>query len=382
MTNGAEIPSIPVKDWRSILTRLEGTLNVLAELRRELSLVAEVPTEQPAFANAMHEAFVDYNLRTLSRFRKFVLRPIAKNAVWVDMPTTKTFKAAEVAARDEPGSWIQAFPDYKETVTNIVGNEGFLMVERHGTGTHRGPMRVNDRVINPTGRKFEVEIADIVKFEKGEIVRIHSYYDMVTVLRRLGLMPDIPLGHDERDATPQPVIHASGFLRRTPEVRSAGRWPTRVGQAISIGSSKTRTAQLNAANCNAIHEAFIEHKPERFADLIADDGIWIDVPTGEILSAAAAAAHHDHGNWQTAFPDSSAEVTNLIANDAWVCVEHRGFGAHSGPLRLGGKVFEPTGRMVDIRVFDIVQYKDGKAILIRNYYDMAMMLVQLGIIPG
>ena len=57
-------------------------------------------------------------------------------------------------------------------------------------------------------------------------------------------------------------------------------------------------------------------------------------------------------------------------------------GAHSGPLRLGGKVFEPTGRMVDIRVLDIVQYKDGKAILIRNYYDMAMMLVQLGIIPG
>jgi ketosteroid isomerase-like protein len=201
------------------------------------------------------------------------------------------------------------------------------------------------------------------------------------VLRRLGMMPNIALGHDERDATPLPVLHASGFLRWTPEVRSPARWPVSIGRSVSVGHGQSEMARATMANCVAIHEAFIQHTPERFADLIAEDAIWVDVPTGEVLNGAAAAAHHDHGNWMTAFPDSSAEITNLTGNEDWVAVQHRGFGTHLGELRLGGQVYQPTGRPVEIRVLDLVQYRGGRAVLIRNYYDMAVMLTQLGVIP-
>jgi hypothetical protein len=108
------------------------------------------------------------------------------------------------------------------------------------------------------------------------------------------------------------------------------------------------------------------------------------VATGLVVDGAVAAAQHDHGNWQTAFPDSSAEVSCLIGNDDWVVVQHRGFGTHLGPLQVGGHVFPPSGRKMEIRVLDIVQYRaaDHKAILIRNYYDMSSVIVQLGLLPG
>lgn len=112
------------------------------------------------------------------------------------------------------------------------------------------------------------------------------------------------------------------------------------------------------------------------------------MPTGQVVDGAVAAAQHDQGNWMRAFPDSSAEVTCLIGNDDWTIVQHRGFGTNTGELQLGGQTFPPTGKKMEIRVLDIVQYRDGdnyadgKAMLIRNYYDMAAVITQLGIVPG
>ncbi len=382
MQNDIHPRPIAPREWQPILGRLESTLNALSELKRQLGLLEAAPGAMPGLAQAMHVAFVNYSLSTLSRFSKVILRPIGKNLIWVDMPTGRSFSVADTMERADPRNWQRAFPDFKEDIVNLIGNEDYMVVERHSTGTHQGPLQIGDQVIKPTGRRFDIQVADVVKIENGEAVHVEHYYDMVSVLRRLGLMPDIPLGHDERTATIPTVLHASGFLKRTPAVRVIGKWPSRLGQSISIGSSKTDMAQRNMRNCQAIHEAFIEHTPERFQDLIAENAVWIDVPTGEILNGAVAAAHHDHGNWQTAFPDSSAEVTKLIPNDDWVVVQHRGYGSHLGQLSLGGKIYEPTGRKIEIRVLDIVQYRDGKAVLIRNYYDMAMMLIQLGVMPG
>jgi hypothetical protein len=369
------------RDWDAVVDRLKGILNVLTELRRQFGTVEGAQNTQPALTTAVHDAFVDYNLNNLSRLQDITLRPIAPEAKWVDMPTGKSFLVGQSIKRRDDQYWLIAFPDYQEVVTNVVGNEEYVVIERHAVGTHKGRLLLDNQWLEPTGRMFEIDSADVIQIEAGFVVGIDHYYDLVSVLRQLGLLPNIPLGHDERDATPLPVLHASGFLRRSPDLRTFGRWPAAIGQRVSISSSQSQQAKMNMANCLAIHEAFIEHTPERFSELIAENSIWIDVPTGEVLNGAAAAAHHDHGNWQTAFPDSSAEVVNLIGNNDWVCVQHRGFGNHLGVLRLGGQDYKPTGRKVEIRVLDMVQYSAGKAVLIRNYYDMAMMLLQLGIIP-
>jgi ketosteroid isomerase-like protein len=360
-----------------ILSRIESVIGALQDLRRQIGID---PASPPGLAQSLHDAFVGYTLSQLSRFSESILRPISRKAVWIDMPTLKQHDVSQTEELDRQ-NWRRAFPDFREEVVNVIGNEKFMIVERRASGTHQGSLKVGKVDVAATRKKFAIETAEVVKIENGEAVQIEHYYDIAGVLRTLGLMKGTPIGHDEPGAMLPAVLHASGFLRPDPATGGTQPWPTRVGRGVSIGRSDTGAAQRNARNCTAIHEAFIEHKPERFSQLISKDAVWIDVPTGQVLNGAVAAAHHDHSNWQMAFPDSSAEVTNMIANDDWVGVQHRGFGTHGGPLQLAGKTYPPTGRKVDIRVLDLVQYRDGTAVLIRNYYDMGMMLVQLGIVP-
>jgi ketosteroid isomerase-like protein len=292
-------------------------------------------------------------------------------------------------------------------------------------------------VVQPTGGTVEIFSADVIRLENGLVVSFETYYDMAGVLRQMGLMGTAPIGHDQTTTVP-PIIHASGFApdsaARSPRHaghhhgpattapqpagattphRPAGTTtpqkpagsPTKPGTSapthatssgyqgarpphavrgerrVSVGSSKTARAQKNKENCIAIHEAFVEHRPEKFQELIAPEAVWVDVPTGQVLDGAIAAAEHDHGNWMTAFPDSDAEVTNLIANDEWVVVQHRGYGSHTGPLQLGDDVYRPTGRTMEIKVLDIVQYENERAVNIRNYYDVGLMMRQLGMLP-
>ena len=54
---------------------------------------------------------------------------------------------------------------------------------------------------------------------------------------------------------------------------------------------------------------------------------------GSDLKAPAnlAEAHPvDSAFWQTAFPDSTAEVTNMVANDDWVVAIYRALGRRNG----------------------------------------------------
>jgi hypothetical protein len=64
-----------------------------------------------------------------------------------------------------------------------------------------------------------------------------------------------------------------------------------------------------------------------------------------------------------------------------VVVQHRGYGSHTGPLQLGDQVYRPTGRTMEIKVLDIVQYENEKAVNIRNYSDVGLMMRQLGMLP-
>jgi ketosteroid isomerase-like protein len=344
------------------------------------------PGPMPPYERArpLFQAFLGNSTERARRIAELALRPVAGNATWGDMPTGASFPIAEAPALYDPKAWRQAFPDFTEEPINFIGNEDYLVIEQRARATHTGALGSGTNAIPATGRQLDLFFAEIIRIENGEIVNIDDYYDTGTVMRVIGLLPDVPMGHDEpTPAGPPALIHGRGFLEPNRDLRADAPWPIEVGHAdVSLGSGKTRQAQQNAQGAFKVHDAFIQHKPEMFNDLIAPDGVWIDVPTGEVLSAGLAAAHHDHGNWQRAFPNSDAEITNVIANDSWGVVQHRGFGTHDGPLQLGKQVYPPTGRAMEIRVLDVVQYRDGKIVLVRNYYDIGSMLVQLGIVPG
>ena len=56
------------------------------------------------------------------------------------------------------------------------------------TGTMKGPMKAGDRTIPPTHRSFHVEFCTVATWnDQGEIVEERLFYDLVGVMKQIGL---------------------------------------------------------------------------------------------------------------------------------------------------------------------------------------------------
>ena len=126
-------------------------------------------------------------------------------------------------------------------------------------------------------------------------------------------------------------------------------------------------------------EALTSRDWAAFADLVAEDCGWTDVPSGEALRGrndliAGCKA------FTSAFPDFSVESVTLIGQGRLVANEWRGRGTHAGRLaRPGGGHYEPTGRSFERTGVGIIELRDGKIVRYRDYFDRQTMAEQLGL---
>lgn len=81
-----------------------------------------------------------------------------------------------------------AFPDQRNEVVALHHADDGVIVEFDLLGTHRGPLRG----IPPTGREFRCRMIALFLFEGDRIVCERVYYDSATILRQLGLAPELP----------------------------------------------------------------------------------------------------------------------------------------------------------------------------------------------
>lgn len=81
------------------------------------------------------------------------------------------------------------FPDQSNEVIAIAHGGDCVLVEFWLTGTHKGPLRVGEKVFEPTGRRFRMRMAATFEFAPGsdKIVCERPFFDAAEVLRQLGL---------------------------------------------------------------------------------------------------------------------------------------------------------------------------------------------------
>ena len=81
------------------------------------------------------------------------------------------------------------FPDQATEIISIAHGGDTVLVEFWLTGTHLGPLRLPDRVVQPTGKSFRVRIAATFEFPPGgdKIICERPYFDQSGVVRALGL---------------------------------------------------------------------------------------------------------------------------------------------------------------------------------------------------
>ena len=78
-----------------------------------------------------------------------------------------------------------AFPDQRNELIALHHADDAVIVEFMLLGTHEGPFRD----IPATGRAFECRVTAFFVFEEDRLVCERVYFDVLTILRQLGLVP-------------------------------------------------------------------------------------------------------------------------------------------------------------------------------------------------
>ena len=86
--------------------------------------------------------------------------------------------------------FLDAFPDLHFKLERVFAQDDFVAVEWTATGTHTGALRTpTGATLPPTGKKVMVPGANTYQFRDGMAFRGRTYWDMVTLLAQLGMMP-------------------------------------------------------------------------------------------------------------------------------------------------------------------------------------------------
>jgi len=87
-------------------------------------------------------------------------------------------------------------------------------------------------------------------------------------------------------------------------------------------------------------------------------------------------------NFKTAFPDSRFELLLTIAHGDYVVTHWKASGTHTGPLMTpSGGTLPPTGKAATVMGSTTTEVKNGKATRGWTFWDMASLLLQLGLLP-
>jgi steroid delta-isomerase-like uncharacterized protein len=79
-----------------------------------------------------------------------------------------------------------AFPDFKFQPESVQHGDTAVFVEGRFTGTHRGIWRG----LPPTGRRIDFPLIIVFLFDAERMVCERTYFDILTVLRQLGVAPE------------------------------------------------------------------------------------------------------------------------------------------------------------------------------------------------
>jgi steroid delta-isomerase-like uncharacterized protein len=86
---------------------------------------------------------------------------------------------------------LEAFADAKYVVDSFFAAGDKFADEWTFTGTNTGPLRLPDgAVIPPTGKRVEIKGMEYVEVRDGKIVVDNLYYDFMSAVAQLGLIPE------------------------------------------------------------------------------------------------------------------------------------------------------------------------------------------------
>lgn len=113
---------------------------------------------------------------------------LAPDVVYDEVGTQRCIEGADAWVEAWEG-WMQAFPDVKGTVTNAVASDSTVTLEITWEGTQTGPLVGPGGTIPASGKRQVTRAAMVSTFEGGKIKESRHYFDMMSLLRQIGAVP-------------------------------------------------------------------------------------------------------------------------------------------------------------------------------------------------
>lgn len=121
-------------------------------------------------------------------------------------------------------------------------------------------------------------------------------------------------------------------------------------------------------------DAFERKDLEAVVECYAEDAVNFQVAAGQ-PAVGSEEIERDTEEFFRGFPDAWARVENLIGDGDWAAWEWVGGGTFLGEF-YGN---QPTGRSFEIRGCGFFQFRDGKIVLQRGYWDKYSWFSQIGL---
>jgi steroid delta-isomerase-like uncharacterized protein len=116
---------------------------------------------------------------------------------------------------------------------------------------------------------------------------------------------------------------------------------------------------------------------ERVISLCTEQCVYEDVPLGVVNKGKDELRAFGEQVFE-AFPDLKIELTTQVAATDWAMLEWIMSGTHQGNL----PGLPSTGERFSVRGATVLQLEDGRIIRNSDYWDMATLLTQLGLMPS
>ena len=114
---------------------------------------------------------------------------LATDSVYDEVGTSRRVKGAgEIIPCWQ--AWKKAMPDVKGTVTNAFATGNTVVLEVTWKGTHTGPLVGPKRTVPATGKQQTTRAGWVMNFDSGKIDQSRHYFDMLSFMQQLGVLPD------------------------------------------------------------------------------------------------------------------------------------------------------------------------------------------------
>lgn len=136
----------------------------------------------------------------------------------------------------------------------------------------------------------------------------------------------------------------------------------------------------NLSIARRLYEGWNERAFDEIAEHVTDDSELLVVGTGDVFRGKDG-SHAWNENWAAGFPDGRVSIDRIHGMGDTVIVEYTGSGTHTGTLPTSMGDIPATGKSMTLKLCDVLEFRDGKVLRQRSYFDSGSMMAQLGLLP-